>query len=552
MALWWRSPEEAKPPLAEVLKKMDLGNVAPLMAAWVSDPWGKLRPPLSVEAVEMSAMLAQATYRMDVESWLQAGWRDVTIQVDGDLTDGVEPGEKSGMQRLASAWRMFRVRRRIKGGNPLGEVMGALRQRERSDTGKAVVMIHPAGLGRYVVAISFMGTGERLYDWVSNFRMTEEDGIHKGFLQLTRQFENNESDIDFPETARELGLEKLTLRHVLEEMKNPNSRFTLWLSGHSQGAALMQIYAHLKISGDGVLPRNMIGYGFAAPSVMSGLAVDDPAAYPLYHVQNSEDVVTRMGAQVHLGVCLIYPTTEEMRRCCYAWSEDEAACRNRQMVARTFRHMKDTPTCIEATMAYLNVLSSYTPEDMLEALGTLGVRLPVKKLVSAADERVDALVRTANRHMAAAYASITGKPVNMRRVAAIQAEITEIIGQIGLKAYTNAQLELLNQPHRISVPEGAKLSPYMYIAHHGVEQLIPAIWHSGRPPQLVLASREVGQPVAEGEQPELFNRRMTTPPRRVHRHPRYDDPRQRRNTRHITPTLEPGSLMPGERIVHVK
>lgn len=531
---------------------VELSNVTPLMAAWVSDPWGKLRPPLSMEAVEMSAMLAQATYRMDVEAWLQAGWRDMTIQVDGELTDGVEPGEKSGMQRLASAWRMFRVRQRIKGGNPLGEVMGALRQREKSDTGKAVVMIHPAGLGRYVVAISFMGTGERLYDWVSNFRMTAEGGVHKGFLQLTRQFEDNEEDIDFPETARELGLERLSLRHIIEEMKNPNSRFTLWLSGHSQGAALMQIYVHHKITEDGVLPRNVVGYGFAAPSVMSGLAVDDPAAYPLYHVQNSEDAVTRMGAQVHLGVCLMYPTTETLRRCCYSWSTETTASRNRQLVARTFRYMTDTPGSIEATMAYLNVLSSYTPEDILEALGTLGVRLPMKKLVTVADERVDALVRTANRHMGAAYASITGKPINVRRVAAIQAEIAEIIGQIGLKAYTNAQLELLNQPHRISMPEGAKISPYMYIARHGVEQLIPAIWHSGRPPRMVLASREVGQPVNDGTQPELFNRRMSTPPRRVHRHPRYADPRQRSNTRHITPTLKPGALMPGERIVHVK
>ncbi|MBE5804205.1 MAG: lipase family protein [Clostridiales bacterium] len=531
---------------------IDISNVAPLMAAWVSDPWGKLRPPLSLEAVEMSAVLAQATYRMDVDAWLQAGWRDVTIQVDGDLTDGVEPGEKKGMQRLASAWRMFRVRQRIKGGNPLGEVMGALRQREKSDTGKAVVMIHPAGLGRYVVAVSFMGTGERLYDWVSNFRMTAEEGIHKGFLQLTRQFEENEEEIDFPETARELGLEKLTLRHVLEEMKNPNSRFTLWLCGHSQGAALMQIYAHHKIHEDGVLPRNMVGYGFAAPSVMSGLAVDDPSAYPLYHVQNGDDLVARMGAQVHLGMCLMYPTTGELRRNCYAWRTDEAASHDRQLVGRIFRHMTDTVTGIETTMAYLNVLSSYTTEDMLEALGTLGVRLPVKKLISAADERVDALVRTANRHMATAYASIAGKPVDVQRVAVIQAEISAIIAQIGLKAFANAQLELINQPHRISMPEGAKLSPYMYIARHGVEQLIPAIWQSGRPPRLVAASRDVGRPAADISQPELLNRRMITPRRRQHKNLRYADPRRRQNTRHITPTLEPGALKPGERIIRVR
>ena len=85
---------------------IDLSNVAPLMAAWTGDPWGKLRPPVSVEAVEMSALLAQATYRMDVDAWVAKGWRDVTLQVDGDLTDGVERAHsKLEYSSLATAFR---------------------------------------------------------------------------------------------------------------------------------------------------------------------------------------------------------------------------------------------------------------------------------------------------------------------------------------------------------------------------------------------------------------------------------------------------------------
>ena len=103
---------------------VELGNVAPLTVRWVSDPWGKLRPPLSVEAVQMSARLAAATYHMEVDPWLQAGWRDVTIQVDGALTDGIESpsGEKNAVQRLAAAWKLHRVRQRIRQRNPLGQV----------------------------------------------------------------------------------------------------------------------------------------------------------------------------------------------------------------------------------------------------------------------------------------------------------------------------------------------------------------------------------------------------------------------------------------------
>ena len=532
-------------------ERVDLGNVTPLLSAWESDPWGKLRPPVSVEAMGMSAELAAATYHMDVQQWLKAGWRDVTIHVDGDLTDGIDAGERSPVQRMASAWKMYRVRQRIKGANPLGQVMGAFRQKEKSDTGKALVMIHPADLGRYVVAISFMGTGERLHDWFSNFRMSSEGGLHKGFLQLARQFEENEQAIDFPETAQELGLEKLTLAHILQEMRHPNSRFTLWLSGHSQGAALMQVYAWHKINEDGVLPRNIVGYGFASPSVVSGLAVEDPSALPLHHVLNSEDLVPRMGAQMHLGLCLIYPTGEAMRQACYTWRTDEAALFQRQLVAQVLARMTDTPSAIEVTMAYLNVLAGYTPEDMMDTLQALCLRLPVKKLHTAADTRVDALVRFASRHMAAAYVSITGQNLDKRRVAEHQAVLQAVVDQMGLRAYTSALLEWMTQPHRISTREDGKISPYKFIVEQGVEQLIPAIWFSGRPPQLVTAAHALGHPAMQTASAELHNRRMVTPPRRVHRHPRYADPRRRTDTRHKTPTLQPGSMMPGERIVHV-
>ena len=534
---------------------VELGNVAPLTLRWVSDPWGKLRPPLSVEAVQMSARLAAATYHMEVDPWLQAGWRDVTIQVDGALTNGVEasPGEGNPMQRLAAAWKLHRVRQRIRQRNPLGQVMGAFRQREKSDTGKVLVMLHPTEDGRYVVAISFMGTGERFYDWFSNFRMTSEGGVHKGFLQLTRQFEDNEEDISFPETAQELGLERLTLRHVLEEARNPNSRFILWLVGHSQGGALMQVYAHHKIHEDGVLPGNLVGYGFASPSAMSGLAVNEPSAYPLYHVLNSDDVVPRMGAQVHLGVCLIYPADDELRRRCYNWSRDRESVQRRQAVGSIIRRMTDTPACIEVAVAYLNALDSYTPEDILDSLGAWGTRLPLRRIVSAADARVDDLLRYACRHMAAAYLSICGEEMAQDRVAALQEEITALMERLGVKRFTMTMKDLMGQPHRIGEQvEGAEMGAYPYIALHGVERLVPAIWRSGRPPVLVRAARALTGTEAAQMQPVLLNRRMLRPERRPCRRKTCSDPRRRSNTRRPTPTLQPGSLRPGERIVHAR
>lgn len=69
--------EEKKP---TTLTGVDLSQTASLLLPWTHDPWGKLRPPLSEEALCMSAELASAAYGMAIEPWVEAGWRDVTIQ----------------------------------------------------------------------------------------------------------------------------------------------------------------------------------------------------------------------------------------------------------------------------------------------------------------------------------------------------------------------------------------------------------------------------------------------------------------------------------------
>lgn len=533
---------------------VDLNNVAALLAPWESDPWGKLRPPLSLEALRLSGILAGDAYRMDVEGWLKAGWRDVTIQVDGELTDGLGGSGQSPVEWLSSAWKLYRVRKRIRQRNPISQVLGTLRQKEKSDTGKVLVMIHPAPLGRYVVAIAFMGTGERIYDWISNFRMTAEGGFHKGFMQLACQFEENEGEIDFPETAKELGLEKLTLRNILQDAQSPNSRFTLWLCGHSQGGALMQVYMHRKIHLDGVQPRNLVGYGFASPTVMTGCAVQDPGAYPMVHVINSDDVFPRMGAQVHLGMCLVYPAGEELRHACYAWVWDEKACQARAMVEQVLRRMTDTPAGIEVAIAYLNELGRYTADDVLESLGMLETRLPLKGIFNAADQRLDKLLRYLTRRMAGAYASICGHGVSKARIAGHQALIAGVLEQLGLRGFTAVLGELISQPHRIALARDgrSRQGAYPWIVLNGVAALKPAVWQGGALPSLVFARRDVALAGLYAMQAELVNRRRQVQARYIHRNMRYADPRSRTSTRHRIPVLEGDGVRPGERIVRVE
>ena len=524
----------------------DLGNVAPLTVPWTRDVWGGLRPPVSVEAAQLSAKLAEATYSMDIEKWLQAGWQDATILVDGELTT-----VKRNESWLGKQLRERRVHAKLHQHGTLGEVLGTLRQAGESDTCKALVMAHPAPEGRWIIAVSFMGTGARLYDWVSNFRMTSQEGVHRGFLQLTRQFERCESRIVFPETAEALGLRRLTLRQVLEEMQHPHSRFTLWLSGHSQGGALMQVYAHRKMHGDRVMARNIVGYGFASPSVMTGTAVGNPAAYPLYHIHNSDDVVPRCGAQVHLGVCLTYQTDDSLRARCYHWPMDSLSVHARACAAPILREMTDTAACIESAVACLNVVSKGTAADVWNVLGLSG-SFPLGRVAAATD--VDAMLRSARRHLAMAYQAIIGHPLDQERVAEFMAQIRDAARQVGLRAFGAALRQWMSASHSMSsaLPDG-RVGAYQYIVAGCMEQLVPSCWLAGDPPiRLTRPNRDARALTGEAEAAALIVRRREPAPRRVHRGLRNRDPRHRTDTRHHLAQAEPGTIREGERLLVTK
>ena len=155
---------------SSTLTGVDLSQTASLLLPWTHDPWGKLRPPLSEEALCMSAELASAAYGMAIEPWVEAGWRDVTIQVDGELT-ALPPNNP-----LSAEWRKYWVRARLKPVSALGQMLGALRlSSSNNTTGKAVVMLHPA---------------LRRRDWVH--------GHGFALLRLVQQFPHDNAGRDAP------------------------------------------------------------------------------------------------------------------------------------------------------------------------------------------------------------------------------------------------------------------------------------------------------------------------------------------------------------------
>lgn len=198
------APEKGRGPITHC----DLASLSSLTLPFESDPFFRLRPPFTKEAAELSMELAQMTYTLELEPWEQAGWNDFSIQIDNSLKSGISHSDAASgeaMRRIVDAWKLGTAKAALNAQNPVSQVLSTLRQRERSDTIKAVCMAHPGENGQTVIAIGFMGTGKRMYDWISNLRFSTEEGFHRGFYQLCTFFEESVEQIVFPATAARQG-----------------------------------------------------------------------------------------------------------------------------------------------------------------------------------------------------------------------------------------------------------------------------------------------------------------------------------------------------------
>lgn len=101
-----------------------LEDVAPLLLPR-QDP---AYPALTPELLRLSAEMCNSTYDMEPERWIAAGWIDVSIQVDGDVSTGIGDGEKGVLGRLADGLRVRFAQHRIEGKNLLGNLTGSVRQ----------------------------------------------------------------------------------------------------------------------------------------------------------------------------------------------------------------------------------------------------------------------------------------------------------------------------------------------------------------------------------------------------------------------------------------
>ncbi|NLO85700.1 MAG: lipase family protein [Clostridiales bacterium] len=458
----------------------DLSELSSLVCPFERDPFYRLRPPFSKEAAELSLELASMTYTLELDPWMEAGWNDFSIQIDDSLQSGiVHNSSASGerMQSLISSLGLLRARVALREVNPVAQIMSAFRQREKSDTIKAVCMMHELEGGQFLLAIGFMGTGKRFYDWISNFRFTTEEGFHKGFHQLCMYFEEGAQSIIFPKTASALELEKLTLGDILSEMKSGSSRFRLWMAGHSQGSAVMQIYTHRLMTDWGVLPQNMVGYGFASPTVATGRLLYDPASYPLYHILNSDDLVPRMGALLHLGMCLNYAATDELRDSVYHLSTLPADIAVRNTLAPYYAHMVDMSSLLLYSTAFLECLAEEKGEESLSSLISKKWAIPAidRVLMMAGDKAQNWLsrliVNTQNGHI-----ELMGEPLDEAELSKIKESMRPIVRAVPMRRLLTAVASYGVPPHHIMTNEQKNEGAYAYIVKNGLSTLQPFIW----------------------------------------------------------------------------
>lgn len=451
----------------------------------LSMPWrmvnGQLRPVFSQEAAQLSLELAATAYDLKMERWREAGWRDVSYQTETSLLTGpaANGGQGRGLGEMVSDYLQRLARNRLKRRSPIRQLSGALRQKENTDRCKAVVMIHPIDTARYMVAIGFMGTGKQIYDWFPNFRVANEQGMHQGFLRLAEDFEDACEEILFPDTARELGLPQLTLSDILSECRRPGSRFRIWMAGHSQGGAVMQLFALQQIQ-QGLLRQNLIGYGFASPSVIYDALPCDMSNFPLYHIMNGDDLVPRVGAMLHIGRCRLMHTDEEMRRVCYGEAQQEAAFQDVRRMAQT---IMDTRHALAWVMGLLRAMERLSDAEVITMVSSMAGRFLPDRLTESIGGHVDELLRSGQAKVTAAYQQATGEEqLPEPLIAQHQRQISALLAAYGAKGFVKAFRPATSLPHKLRGNSMEEPASYQYIVNQRFDELRQSIVGPFAPP----------------------------------------------------------------------
>ena len=420
------------------------------------------------DAARYALELAATAYDFNVQTWLDAGFTDVSMQVETRLFHGLRAVEEDSAfrQQVYNVWTAAMARRMNDASGLMHQARGMARQMMESDSGKAVVMLLNTAPQQYTVAIGFAGTGKRMYDWVPNFRFGHEDGFHAGFQAIAQQFINNADAILFPTAASQLGRERLSLQDILQEMQQVKSPFRIFAAGHSQGAAVMQVWMHRMLA-NGVLPQHLAGYGFAGPSVCTGEVAAKAPPLPAILISNSDDVFPRMGLTHHLGRQYVYPADESLRSLCYQgrWQEEGFASMMKRLGS-----IQTTEEALLNVTAFTYALSYLEEEDTRAVLRDT-MRLP---FVDSAEGTVQTSIRLARRFYRLCYEEAVGQAPDNARLLPLAKQYLLMMRAQGAKQVASTLFQAMHLAHRLVQRDltAPGMATYTYIAVRGYPQLI--------------------------------------------------------------------------------
>ena len=433
------------------------------------DRTGAAQHALTRASACLSLELARTAYTLALDPWERAGWTDFSILADDTLLTGDDlNGPSTPLGELTRGVRQTLTHLQMTLRDPLTQYLGMRRlQDENASACKAVVMVRRFG-AFYLIGVGFMGTGKRLFDWIPNLRFLPENGYHAGFWQLTEQFLQKAPAILLNQTARDMGRERLTLQDVLEDMKKPGTRFRLWLCGHSQGAAVMQITADQAIQ-SGVPAPLMTGFGFASPTVLQEKRPDGETL-PIFHILNADDLVPRTGANAHLGRCLFFSPTQVQRMEMYPQDWPSPCFRE---TLRFFGQAESTQDCLLMGLVFMR-LSLDLSEDTVSKLlaGTEGLPLP-DWLRPSGDFSLPALEK-AIALLENQYLALTGQDALPRdRLDDIERRYRDMMGRYGTLVWWRTALRAAAAPHHLcaDTARGEPPAAYQYIVTRHTEDL---------------------------------------------------------------------------------
>lgn len=255
-----------------------------------------------------------------------------------------------------------------------------------------------------------------------------------------------------------------------------NSRFDLWLSGHSQGGAIMQIVMYHWLE-RGMRSAYLTGYSFASPGVAS---LDHPAAsrkMPMYHIINSDDVIPRLGGAVHLGECMRYPADEIMRmKCC----EDSLKYASSAYAYQLAAGVINGRSALEMMLGVLDALILLPDEQTHDILRKwLGSTMP-EWLVNTLTGHTDGYLRGLRKKMIAYYRDAQGEDADPLLTAAVCCGVKEQLDREGMERFLAALMLALRLPHRLFDREYASAAAYTYIVKERFYLLEKVIWRPGK------------------------------------------------------------------------